>query len=169
MQLISLIKLKYGSIRNCASAAGIPYMTLYDICRGKTSIYDCSCKTAMLLAASLDMSVDELLDDGDMRFFRDSLHNELKANGIPSFLVNKLVSKDVQKFWHLKKYAKALYLLAMIDSLCEELSVPLAEDYEEYRSFKLEKPLVFGHSSNHPPLDTFLKYNIYEGELFDAV
>ena len=175
MQLKSIIKLKYGSIRRCAIACDIPYATVYNLCEGTTDIYQCSCATAKRLADGLGMTVDELLKGESFTLFRDDLHNQYKSMGAEEFLLKHLTENTVSRLWEQKKTTHALYLLAMIDLISKNNGFPLAEDYRTIRQYKLETPVYVGDSvmdrrkARENAIPEFVTYNIYEGRIDDAI
>lgn len=42
--------------------SGVPYMTINDICKGKTNMADCSAKTIYKIARELRASMEELIE-----------------------------------------------------------------------------------------------------------
>ena len=175
MRLKSMIKLKYRSIRHCAMVCDIPYATVYNLCEGRTDIYQCSCATAKRLADGLGMTVDELLKGESFALFRNDLHNQYKARGPMKFLLKHLTEDTVSRLWEQKKTVHALYLLAMIDLVSRNNDLPLADEYKEIRQYKLERPVYVGDSvmdrkkAKENALPEFAAYNIYEGTIDDAV
>ena len=71
-------------------------------------------------------------------------------------------------------YLKALYLVATVDYVSRKNDIPLCDKYSDVRSIRLEKPYYVGDSALVGParskcIDEFLRFNIYEGDLYDAV
>ena len=71
-------------------------------------------------------------------------------------------------------YLKALYLVATVDYISRKNNIPLCDKYSSVRGIQLEKPYYVGDSSlfgadESKCIDEFLRFNIYEGDLYDAV
>ena len=50
-------------------------------------------------------------------------------------------ANDIGRYYRLKKYAEAFYLLAMLDYLSRENEIPLCNEYDDIRRGKLAEPL----------------------------
>jgi hypothetical protein len=57
--------------------------------------------------------------------------------GDVDFLIDVLKSGIIRDLWEKKWYAECLYLLAMVDYLCRENSLPLCSEYSEMRRARL--------------------------------
>lgn len=175
MELSSIIKLKYGSLRRFSEQNSIPYSTLHDLCSGQKDLMDCNGRTLFKIAHGLDITVDSLLQGESFQIFRDNLHHEYVHHGGPEFLVRHLKANDVVRLWHNEQKLKALYLLAMIDTICEREELPFAQEYDQFRSYSLADMFYVGNSgldkdaARENSLPQFLKYNICEGSIDDAV
>lgn len=68
----------------------------------------------------------------------------------------------------------AEHLVATVDYLSKKNDIPLCDKFSELRKIKLEQPYFVGdpsflRSSGEKCIDEYLRYNIYEGDLYDAV
>ena len=175
MELSSVIKLKYGSLRNFSKQNSIPYSTLYDLCCGKKELMDCNGRTLWKLAIGLDTTVDNLLRGEPFQSFRDNLHHQYVKWGSLQFLIHYLERNEVARLWKNGQSIRALYLLAMLDTICENEELPFAAEYDDLRSYSLEAPFFVGDSvfnidlAKQNALPQFIKYNIIEGSIDDAV
>jgi hypothetical protein len=71
-------------------------------------------------------------------------------------------------------YLKAFYLVATVDYISKRNDIPLCDKYSSIRNLKLESPYYVGDSAlvdadKENCIEEFVRYNIYEGDLYDAV
>ena len=83
-------------------------------------------------------------------------------------------SDDVSTYMRHEDYLKAFYLVATVDYISRKNDIPLCDKYNSVRSIRLEQPYYVGDSALFSPdkrecIDEFLRFNIYEGDLYDAV
>ena len=90
MELKTKIKLRYGSLKAFAEQTGVPYSTLHDICSHRTELLQCTCETAIRISQGLDISVDELLGEETLQYFRDSIHHRIRREGAPQFILDQI-------------------------------------------------------------------------------
>ena len=163
---------------------GIPYMTIYDLINGKTSIQNITLKNAIKIAIYLDMDVEDLakIDNPkfiEFRYFRNNLLHDLKNIG-PEAFINKIIqTKEIDFYYKNEGKAYAYYLLALLDYLCRNNNYPKYEKrYNKIRKEKLDKPFFVGsdilkfdsiedaekefHITTIPE---FRKFNIIEGDV----
>ena len=62
MDINEIMQQKNISKYRVAKNSGIPYMTLNDICNGKTRLDKCSAETVYKLAKELNVTMEELLE-----------------------------------------------------------------------------------------------------------
>ncbi len=62
MDINEIMKKKHISKYRLSKDSGIPYMTVNDICNGKTHIEKCSADTVYKLSKHLDVSMEYLLE-----------------------------------------------------------------------------------------------------------
>ena len=176
------------SVYKCAKLSGIPYSTLSDIVNGVTELHTCSANTVYRLSKVLNVSMETLMELSNSTFddfevFKSNIKHEIKELGDYQFIIKVYLEERVENYWKSFKRAEALYLVATVDYLSRINDLPLANRYDEYRSFKLEDFLlpkdVAIDSIIHPNSNTkeaaienaipeFLKYNIVEVNLRDA-
>jgi hypothetical protein len=168
------LKKRKTNIRACSIQSGIPYATLYPIIKGQVDIGTCSYYTVAKLARFLGCRPDEIVyEKEDFQTFRNNLHHRIKSNELECIL-EIIESDDVSTYIRHEDYLKALYLVATVDYISKKNNIPLCDKYSSVRRIRLEQPYYVGDSSLIDPdkrecIDEFLKFNIYEGDLFDAV
>jgi len=190
MKLLDVIKLNNYSVYSLAKKAGIPYSTLNDLVKGKTLIANLSLKYAIKLSDALNITPKMLLDleqnksveRVEFRYFRSNLLHEYKRNHNKGF-AEKLIKSRIVDYYHKNGYLEeTLYLIALIDTLCERYKMPkYTARFSSLRSKKLEKPFFPGSSLkqfetikdaenqlNIKCLKEFKKYNIVENSIDDA-
>jgi DNA-binding Xre family transcriptional regulator len=128
----------------------IPYSTLNDIFSMKTDILNCSVSTVHKIAQALGVSIDTLINDdhlidyslrSDFETFKSNIKHAIKENS-PDNFIDLIHQKNVIRIYYEKKYfAESLYLLATIDYLSRINSIPLIDEYNDIRKFKLQDRL----------------------------
>ena len=193
MTLKDILSEKKISLYQFSKETDIPYSTLSDIVNGKKNIDTCTISTIKKIADGLEMSIDELYktlsDDNqnsslDMSFdvFKSNVCHRLKEDGQLDFIENILTSNVIDRYWEQEEYAKAFYLLAMVDYLSKRNHIPLYNKYDKYRTKRLVNKIypssmvicsviynVDIDTLVQNPIKEFLKYNIVEGDIFDVV
>ena len=166
--------------------SGVPQATINDICSGKADLEKCSAGTLYKLAKVLDTTIEEMLESAypehrsSFETFKSNTCHHVKDMGDLDFIVDVLEHDRVRALYEKKWYPEALYLLAMLDYLCRENSLPVCEKYNDIRRSKLEKPIypvgVIINSEvlkSEAPMRTakqqaipeFLRFNIIESEV----
>ena len=168
------LKKRNINIRTCSLLSGIPYATLYPIVKGQVDIGTRSYYTVAKLARFLGYRPDEIVyEKEDFQTFRNNLHHRIKDDELT--VVLEIIEKDdVATYARHEDYLKALYLVATADYLSKKNQIPLCEKFNTLRYLKLNKPYYVGDSSfiatgDKKCIEEFLKYNIFEGDLYDAV
>ena len=162
------------NIRACSIQSDIPYATLYPIVKGQVDIGTCSYFTVAKLARFLGYRPDEIVyEKEDFQTFRNNLHHRIKNNELECIL-EIIESNDVSTYMQHEDYLKALYLVATVDYISRKNDIPLCDKYNSVRQIRLEQPYYVGDSSlfvsdRRECIDEFLRFNIYEGDLYDAV
>ncbi len=148
MRLSAILKEKNISTYQCSRQSSIPYTTLLELVKGKTSIEKCSAETLYRLAKALDMTMDELytqLHSAEVRAafetFKSNVCHAVKEKGDLDFIIDTLREDEVGKYWERKWYPEAYYTLAMLDYLSRENELPLCSNYETIRQTSLRKPV----------------------------
>ncbi len=175
------------SVYQCAKLSGIPYTTLSELIRGKTSIQKCTAEVVYRLAKFLGMSMEELLGDSieektDFEVFKSNVCHRAKEDTL-EFIIETVKRDDIRRYWKKKWYPEAFYLLATVDYLCAVHKIPQCENYNDIRAHSLTRPLyprdVLLESKLHPKshakalcrsraLPEFLRFNIIESEINDV-
>lgn len=75
MKLIDLLRNKQLSVYQCAKESQIPYTTLSDLVKGKTSLENCTAVTLYKLSKTLHVAMEELLEE----CFRKKILKSIKA------------------------------------------------------------------------------------------
>ena len=77
----------------------------------------------------------------NFEIFKSNICHSVKSMGDIKFLISILNSNKIQNYYEKKWYLESFYLLAMVDYLSRENSVPLCIEYDYIRNNKLEKPV----------------------------
>ena len=187
MQLAMLLKQQNLSTYQCSKVSGIPYTTLLELVKGKTSVEKCAAETIYRLASALNTTMDELykkLRSAEVRVafetFKSNVCHLVKEKGDLDFIIDTLKSDDVGRYWSRKWYPEAYYTLAMLDSLSRENQLPLCKNYDSIRATSLKKPLFprdieLAASLDHSldikeqaiaeSIPEFIRFNIVEKEI----
>ena len=165
--------------------SGIPYMTLNDICKGKTRLEKCSADTVYRLSKELGLSMEALLEPylearPAFELFKSNVCHRLKALGDLDFLTETLTQDTITAYYQKSWYPECLYLLAMVDYLSRINDIPLCSSYDELRKVKLKKTvfpsgvlaaatLSDGDSVKEKAIAAsspeFMRFNIVESEI----
>ena len=171
-----------------AKLSGVSQTTINDICSGKVNIKNCTGETLYRLAKALNISVESMLTEAmeyrpAFEIFKSNICHSVKDMGDIDFLMDVIKSDRILSYLDMRWYREALYLLAMVDYLCRENSLPLQEDYEELRSIKLSDIIYpagilimcAALKSDEPKakslreaIPEFLRHNIVESEVRDV-
>ena len=179
MKLITAIKLKSGSIRKFAIENDIAYAVLHDICSGKKRLENCKALTVLKIARGLDTTVEELLSARPFQQFRDALHHRLKSLGDQRWLIETLKENEAISLYQRNELLHAIYLVDMVDYICNKHHYPIPIEYNEIRQLKLQEPYFVGDLAlisdtkkqeiPENAIKEFLRSNIVECNLYDAV
>ena len=129
--------------------SGVPQATISDICTGKTRIEKCSAETIYRIAKVLDVPMESLIapavcvmDEERRRpsfeIFKSNICHRVKDMGDIPFVIDLLQSNQIRKLYEKKWYPEALYLLAMLDYLSRENSIPICKNYNDIRASTLK-------------------------------
>lgn len=187
MQLAILLEQQNLSTYQCSKLSGIPYTTLLELVKGKTSIEKCTAETFYRLSSALNITMDELyqqLHSSEIRVsfetFKSNVCHLVKEKGDIDFIIDTLQSDNIGRYWSHKWYPEAYYTLAMVDYLSRENQLPLCKNYDSIRSTSLKKtiyPRDIELAANlDPSLDIkeqavaesipeFIRFNIVEKEI----
>ena len=185
MTISELMQSQNMSQYRLAKSSGIPYMTLNDICSGKTRLEKCSAETVYRLSSALHVSMEDLLKEyleprPSFELFKSNVCHRVRDLGDIDFLIRTIESGEIMTYYRRKWYPECLYLLAMVDYLSRENQVPLCEDYQKLRSMKLRDVLypssvlaAASVSGSDVPkkqavrdaIPEFMRFNIVESEV----
>lgn len=109
----------------------------------------------------------------DFQIFRNNLHHDIKRNELQT-VMDIIKCDDVEYYRKHRDYIKMFYLVATVDYISKKYSIPLCDKYNEIRKMKLEEPFFVGDATligkkKEAGIEEFVKYNIIEGDLYDAV
>ncbi len=170
---------------------GIPYTTINDICSGKTLLANSSASTAYRIAKSLGISMEKLLETeimgnvygqkrSDFDVFKSNVCHRVKDIGDLKFIIETLELNLIRKYFNMKRYPEALYLLAMIDYLSRENDLPLCTNYNDIRACKLSSVVYpsgismlsiatgdnrYKEECVREAIPEFMRFNIVENEV----
>ena len=171
------------SIYKVANSAVVAYPTVFNIVNGKVDILNCALGVVKKIADALGLTIDELLTLCDknrtFELFRGEQHHLVKRMGEIAYVIDLLENKRIDYYWKLDMKAEAFYLLAMLDYLSRRNELPICEEYNEIRKYKLEKPVypadteiaekLLGKDMHKTALKNsipeFMEYNIVECEV----
>ncbi len=174
MDFITELKKQNMSIRICSQKSGIPYATLYPIIKGKVDIGTCAYYTVEKLAKALGYRPDQIVyHKEDFQTFRNNLHHQIKRDELQTVL-SIIENEDVEYYRFHSDFIKMMYLVATVDYISKKYDIPLCDKYNDIRLLKLEQPYFVGDSAlikneSRQVIKEFSKYNIIEGDLYDAV
>lgn len=179
------LKEKNMSVYKCAILSGLPYTTVLEIVKGKTTLSKCSVETVYKISKTLNIPVGQLIEESmEYRIafeeFKSNICHMVKDLGDIDFIIKQLKDDNIRKYWNKKWYPEAFYTLAMVDYLSKENQIPLSNRYEDIRSSSLKEPIyprdfvlmknmgfdsemIKKFSTNAIP--EFLKYNIIEADI----
>lgn len=188
MNVNEIISQNHLSKYRIAKNSGIPYMTLNDICSGKTRLDKCSADTVYKLAKELNVSMEELLEPylsprPAFDLFKSNVCHRLKELGDIDFLIDTIESDDIATYYKKTWYPESLYLLAMVDYISRINNVPLCDSYSEIRKAKLKKTIYpssmiaasavakddgLMERAKAASIPEFMRFNIVEGDIRDV-
>ena len=104
--------------------------------------------------------------------------------GDVDFMIQLLESDEIRMLFNRKWYPEAFYLLAMLDFLSRENSIPICTRYDDIRSQRLSKPIYPAgvlltsevlksdeplRKAKQEVIPEFLRFNIIENEVRNVV
>ena len=169
--------------------AGVPYMTINDLCNGKSSIEKCNALTIYQIAKALRVTMEELIESSlaprpSFEIFKSNVCHRLKALGDINFLLETLSGPDIRNYQKRKWYPECLYLLAMVDYLSRIHHIPLCKDFEDLRAMRLSEVIypssvlslaIAGHDEEQKrqaleeSIPEFRRFNIVESEIRNVI
>lgn len=82
--------------------------------------------------------MDEERRRPSFEIFKSNICHRVKDMGDIPFVIDLLQSNQIRKLYEKKWYPEALYLLAMLDYLSRENSIPICKNYNDIRASKLK-------------------------------
>jgi DNA-binding Xre family transcriptional regulator len=168
MTLNYLLESKKMTKYRLSKLSGVPFTNISEITTGKSDIKKCTGETLYKLAKALDVTIEDLLAESMVKrpsfeWFKSEICHEVKRHGDLDFIINTLQSKEIRRLYERKWYPECLYLLAMVDYLSRENSLPICSDYDDIRQVKLSKTIY--------PADVLMRsaYAKCEAPLEDSV
>lgn len=116
--------------------------------------------------------------------YKSSICHRVKSSGDIPFIIETLKSGEVRKLYEQKRYAEALYLLAMVDYLSRENDLPLAAEYRDIRTHRLKRRIYpesilayaiatddesVKEKSYHDAIPEFRHFNIVENDIRNII
>lgn len=191
--LRAILQSKDMSLYKLERMSGISHATLNDLYNEVSKIDNCTMVTIYKLSVALDMDMTKLYlrlkyDDlsifafnKDFDLFKSNICQELKNIGDYPFITKYLTNKEIINLFNNKKYVESLYLLSLLDTLLEEHNLPLPKEYDDIRSYKLnriyvsesiylllKKKLITVTEIFKECLPVFLTHNIIEAKIRDV-
>lgn len=149
-----LLEQKNISLYRLERISGIPHATLSDIYNEKVDIKNVSVQVFNKLAKALKMKMDKLyaiLTYEDMLnvsfnkefdLFKSNICQELKRLGDKKFLEKYIHTNVIQNHIENCNIPKALYLVSLIDYLCEKHKLPQIKDFDNVRQYSIKNVVV---------------------------
>ena len=135
MKLKNLMDERQMSIYRLSQISHIPYSTLSDLVNGKTSIMKCSLSTVSKIANALQVDVNVFVepedkfarwyDEQSFELFKSNVCHILKNQGDIAFIIDTLEQDRIRTLYQRHQFAKAFYMLAMLDYLCRVNDIPI--------------------------------------------
>ena len=170
MYLNDLMKEQHLTRAELCRRSGIPESTLRDILSGKVQIDHCEAGTLYCLADVLDTTVEDILsaywdeepdenepeskvlhDPTSMAKFYETvdLARQILSLGSGMRFVRFVCENNLIEMCYVGGlYKVALFLLGVIDHLCNENNCPLEPRFDEYRSGVLDETVVSRRIAN---------------------
>lgn len=176
------------SIYELSKKSGVKYSTLNELVNNITNIDNCTIRTGMLIAKALNISMEELYDicvvrlelSDDTNIFRSNVSHRIVRDW-KVFVKEMLIGDEIEEYWKREEYFNAFYLLASLDYLSKSHNLPIYNKFNYIRRNKLQEPIyprdiLMEARLRNIPLEhfkkgcipEFLKYNIVEGDIFNA-
>lgn len=185
MNINDLLKQKDITKYRLSKTSGVPFTTISEVTTGKTKIKNCTGETLYKLAKALDVTMEDLLSESmeyrpNFEIFKSNVCHQVHDMGDISFIIEILETDKIRKLYQKHWYPESLYILAMVDYLSRENSIPLCNEYNDIRSTKLKEPLYpagiltlcAAFKNNEPKeqsikeaIPEFIQFNIVENEV----
>lgn len=188
--LRAILNSKNMSLYELEKTSSISHATLNDIYNERSNINNCTISIMSKLADALKINIDELYktlnyDDlslfaynSNFDLFKSDTLQRLKSADEVAFVANVISSKEIENYFYDKKYLESIYLLSLVDYLCDKNKIPPLNQYNYFREYKFEK--IYVSKSIYlllslkqikvteifkSAIKEFLKHNIVEAEI----
>lgn len=142
--------------------SGIPESTLSDILNGVSNIENCQSRTLRKLSKALSLPIEQIMklepvtdsmpnpafspfhtltSELDYQISRGLILRNLKVAGGTNLVAFVLQAKIVEQYYEDEDYAAALFLIGLVDLICDEQGMPRVTRYDAYRGDMMAKPL----------------------------
>jgi plasmid maintenance system antidote protein VapI len=185
MHINDLLKQRNMTKYRLAKNSGIPQTTVIDICSGKAKIEKCSAETLYRLAKTLDTTMEDLITRSmehrpSFETYKSHVCHSVKDMGDIAFIIHTLETDEIRKLFRKQWHLECLYLLAMLDYLSRENSLPLCANYNDIRRARLQETVFPSgvmlrsilSGNEHPKQESlaaaipeFMRFNIVESEV----
>lgn len=149
MYLNELLTEKNMTRYRLSKESGVPQATIADICSGKARIEKCAADTLYKIARVLNVSMESLIEQEmlvheeprrtSFEVFKSNVCHLVKDKGDIDFILDTLTSDEIRSLYNRKWYAESFYLLAMVDYLSRENSIPICTKYNDLRRQKMKE------------------------------
>ena len=152
MRLFELLDKRGLSAYKLSKMTGIPYTTINDLLRFKTSPSNITLGHALKLSEALDITVEQFAKlEGapltDFEFFRSNLLQDIRILGPMRFVTKALKEKTVDFYFKNGGTVHALYLLGLIDYEIRIHRLPIKQKrYNDLRKMQLDEPFFTSSS-----------------------
>lgn len=122
--------------------------------------------------------------DTSFELYKSNVCHELKELGDLPFIAYHLRKDDISELFEQKCFAKALYLLAMVDYISRINNIPFCDKYDAMRACRFENTLYpagilieslmmeseqIKEEAKQSAIPEFLRFNIVENEVRNVV
>ena len=192
--LRAILEEKNMSMYKLEKSSNLSHATLSDLLNEKTKAENCSSSLIKDISSSLNMSMDDLYDkltyrdlsaihfDKNFDLFKSNIAHELRSLEYKEFLKKYLTNDEVEILFTNKKQKEALYLVALIDYLCQSHNLPIPTKYNSIRNYKLDsfcvseslyrlmetKQILFS-TIYKESIPSFREHNIIEAEIENVI
>ncbi len=145
----------------------------------------CSSAAPVLKIVSLaDFLSPCLIKRSNFENFKSAVCHRVKEKGDIMFIHDTLEGGDIRSYYDRGWYPECFYLLAMLDYISRKNGVPLCDEFDDLRQYKLEKPaypagvraisLAAGNDSalrtaEEQAIPEFKRFNIIENDVRNVV
>ena len=143
-------------------------------------------KTEFWLGVSIEDILESARTDYRSSFetFKSNTCHHVKDMGDVDFMIHVLETDEIRTLYERRWYPEALYLLAMLDYLSRENSIPICTRYDDIRARRLSKPIYPAgvlltskvlkseaplRKAEQEAIPEFLRFNIIENEVRNVV